>query len=131
MQVCFYLLVPLFGLSICLRVVGCGHCTFYTKALEDRAEEFAGELGSSIRDDLPWESVQSEVFSNEVVCGSVSVNLFGAGNEVYHLPMSIDNELNHIVSSIIRQAGDEITGDYLSWAIGDLVGLQWTMQLGV
>ncbi len=112
-------------------MVGCEHCTFYTEALEDCAEEFAGELGSSIGDDLPWKSVQSEVFSNEVVCGSIGVNLFGAGNEVYHLPMSVNNELNCIVTSIIRQAGDEITGDYLSWAIRDLVRLPWTMRLGV
>ena len=105
-------------------MVGCEHCTFYNEALEDCAEQFAGELGSSIRDNLPRKSVQSEVLLNEVVCGSISVNLFDAWNEVYHVPILINNELNCVVSSIVRQADDEIAGDYLSWAIRDLVGLQ-------
>ncbi len=105
-------------------MVGRKHCTFYTETLEDHTEEFAGELGSSIGDNIPQKSVQSEVLLNEVVCGSISVNLFGTWNEVYHVPMLINNELNCVVSSIVRQADDEIAGDYLSWAIRDLVGLQ-------
>ena len=63
-QVRLNLLVPPFGLAICLGVIGSRHCTLDAKSLEDHTEELAQELWSLVRDYLAWQAMKIEVISS-------------------------------------------------------------------
>ena len=75
--------------------------------------------------------MQVEGLLNEVVRRSIHINLFSARDEVYQLSMLVNDELDRIRTVYIRQACDEVTGDYLSRAVRDLIGLQWAVWSGV
>ena len=44
------LLFDMFGLSVCLQVVSCGHSHFNTKDLAESTHEFGDELSPSVAD---------------------------------------------------------------------------------
>ena len=56
--------------------------------------------------------MQAEVLSDEVVRCSIRINLFHARDEVYQLSMLVNDELDCIRTVYIRQACDEVAGDY-------------------
>ena len=59
-QVLLQLLVHPFRLTVCLWMVCCGHGGFNSQRLEQRPEQFRAELGSSVRDELFWDTILGE-----------------------------------------------------------------------
>ena len=91
------LLVPSLQLTVCLWVVCGGESALDTNTLQDRTEQLACELRSAVGDDFPRESMEAELFSDEVVSSTVRVNLLGARYEVDEFGVPIGDQMESVV----------------------------------
>jgi len=96
-EILFQFLVDLFHLSISLKVVGCGGCQLNFKQPIEFPGEFHYELGTSIRDNFPRETMMFPHVGEEKVCGSGGRDCSDHGNEMCTLCDRINDNHNGIV----------------------------------
>ena len=116
MEILFKFLVDPFRLAVSLRVVGGSGCQLNSEKLVEFPGEFCYELGTSIRDDLPMETMMFLHMAEEKVHGSGSRDHCDSGNEMCMLGDRIDNNHDGIVPCRLWQLDNEVHTDGVPWS---------------
>jgi len=111
MEILFQFLVDLFRLSISLRVVGCGGCQLNSEQPVEFLGEFRYELGTSIGDDFPRETVVFPHMVEEKVCSSSGRDCSDHGNEMRTLCDGINDNHNGVMPCRLWQLDNEVHAD--------------------